>query len=255
MTQVKLIFQAIFLGILQGLTEFLPVSSSGHLVIAQYFCPQISQSPLILDITLHLGTLLALCLYFRKDLKNMLLNPHTAIPIMVATLVTTAVALPLKPFIEAAFHSPRLACLMLLFTGTFLFFAAKIRNNNRTQVGWREAVSIGLAQALAVLPGISRSGTTISTGVYLGLTGEMAGRFSFLIAIPAIFGAGLLELKDISTLPSGLFIPYTIGFLSSFLTGLWAIRWLLKILTHTQNKLIYFAYYCWLIGLIFFWLV
>ncbi|MCD6320481.1 MAG: undecaprenyl-diphosphatase, partial [Candidatus Desulfofervidaceae bacterium] len=96
---------------------------------------------------------------------------------------------------------------------------------------------------------------TISAGVYLGLTGETAGRFSFLIAIPAIFGAGVLELKNTSTLPSGLFIPYIAGFLSSFLAGFWAIRWLLKILARTQNKLVYFAYYCWVIGLIFFWLV
>lgn len=255
MAQVKLILQAIFLGILQGLTEFLPVSSSGHLVIAQHFCPQISQSPLTLDVTLHLGTLLALCIYFRKDLKHILFHPRTAIPIIIATVVTAAVALPFKSFIEATFTSPRLACLMLLVTGTFLFLAAKVKNNYRTQVSWREAVSIGLAQALAVLPGISRSGTTISAGIYLGLSGETAGRFSFLIAIPAIFGAGLLELKDVSTLPSGLFIPYLMGFLSSFLAGLWAIRWLLKILARTQNKLIYFAYYCWLVGLLFFWIV
>ncbi len=252
---MKIIFQAIFLGILQGLTEFLPVSSSGHLVIAQHFFPELKQQPLLLVIILHLGTLFALCTYFLKDIKAMLFTPRLAFPILVATFVTALVVFPLKGFIEATFNSPRFACIMLLITGTFLFVAGRLKNNTHHKVSWQKAIGIGLAQALAVLPGISRSGTTISAGIYLGLTGETAGRFSFLIAIPAIFGAGVLSLKDMTSISSHLLFPYLTGFLCSFFSSLWAIRWLLRLLTTNQKRLIYFAYYCWSIGIIFLWIL
>jgi len=210
------IFVAAFLGILQGLTEFLPISSSGHLVIAQHFFPQIGQQPLLLIVILHLGTLFALCVYFLKDIKDMLLSPRLALPILIATLITAILAMPFKDLIEMTFNSPVIASFMLIITGIMLFFAAKVKNNVDKNVNWKKAISIGIAQAAAVLPGISRSGTTISMGIYLGLKGETAGRFSFLIAIPAIFGAGILSLKDITFIPSGLLFPYFIGFLSSF---------------------------------------
>lgn len=255
MQYYKEVLQAAFLGILQGATEFLPVSSSGHLVIAQYFLPDVAKQPVTLDIILHLGTLFALCIYFLQDLKNMLFSPKTAMPIVVATIATAVVAFPFRHYIESAFSSPHLASLMLVFTGFLLFIAAKVKKNYRQSVGIHDAIYVGLSQALATLPGVSRSGTTIAFGIYLGLKGETSGRFSFLIAIPAIFGAGLLELKDISSVPHTLFLPYLVGFICAFLTGLWAIKFLLKMLIKSQEKLSYFAYYCWAVGLIFFWLI
>ncbi len=258
MFQVKIILEAIFLGLLQGLTEFLPVSSSGHLVIAQHFCPELAKYPLSLDVTLHLGTLLALCVYFAKDLIQMLRKPRTWVPIIITTLVTAAIVFPFKSIIESTFNSPQLACIMLFFTGVFLFLAARETESKISQmdnlgiVSPQKAFGIGVAQALAVLPGISRSGTTISAGVLLGLKAETAARFSFLIAIPIIFGAGLLELPKITAFPSTLLLPYVLGFLTSFGAGLWAIKWLLKLLANTQKSLKYFAYYCWVASLVFF---
>jgi undecaprenyl-diphosphatase len=248
----KLILQAIFLGILQGVTEFLPVSSSGHLVIAQHFCPEIARFPVSLDATLHLGTFLALCVYFWKDLIEMLFHPRLAIPILIATFVTAGAVLPFKKVIESFFSSPQLACFMLFVTGILLFIATKKKGNNRTQVGVLDAIKIGLAQAVAVIPGISRSGTTIVAGILFGLKAEIAVRFSFLIAIPAILGAAVLELYDLHSFPSLLLLSYFLGFLVSFCSGLWAIKCLLRLLTSTQNALKYFAYYCWLAGIIFF---
>ncbi len=255
MQHAKEILQAAFLGILQGATEFLPVSSSGHLVIAQHFLPDVAKQPVTLDIILHLGTLFALCIYFFKDLKNMLFAPKIAMPLVVATLATVMVAFPFRHYIESAFSSPQLASLILIFTGLLLFIAAKVKRNYRQSVGIRDAIYIGLSQALATLPGVSRSGTTIAFGIYLGLKGETSCRFSFLMAIPAIFGAGLLELKGISSVPHTLFLPYLVGFICSFLIGLWAIKFLLKMLIKSQKKLSYFAYYCWVTGLVFFWLI
>lgn len=255
MQYAKETLQAVFLGMLQGATEFLPVSSSGHLVIAQHFLSDVAKQPVILDIILHLGTLLALGIYFLQDLKNMLFAPKTAMPLVAATLTTAVVVFPFRGYIESAFNSPHLASIMLIFTGFLLFIAARIKKNYRQSVGIRDAICIGLSQALATLPGVSRSGTTIAFGIYLGLKGETSGRFSFLIAIPAIFGAGLLELKDISSVPHTLFLPYLVGFVCSFLTGLWAIGFLLKMLIKSQKGLSYFAYYCWAIGVIFLWLI
>ncbi len=251
MMHTKLILQAIFLGILQGVTEFLPISSSGHLVIAQHFCPEIARFPVSLDVILHLGTLLALCVYFWKDLIEMLLHPRLGIPVVVATFVTAGVVLPFKKIVESFFSSPQLACLMLFVTGTLLFIATKKKGNDREQVRVLDAVKTGLAQAIAVIPGISRSGTTIVAGILFGLKAETAARFSFLIAIPAILGAGVLELSDLHGFPLSLLLSYFLGFLASFFSGLWAIKWLLRLLSHTQNVLKYFAYYCWLAGIIF----
>ncbi len=245
-----LVIEAIFLGVIQGLTEFLPVSSSGHLVIAQHFLRGIANYPLSLDVSLHMGTLFALLVYFRKDLFNMIVHPRELIPIAVATIVTALLALPARHFIETAFASASLATLMLIVTGCILYVASRTKGNVKTTVGSIDAMKIGVAQAVALLPGISRSGITISFGILFGMDSGVSTRFSFLIAIPAIFGAGILEAKDISAIPGSLVLPYILGFLVSFLVGLWSLRWLMRLLKTDQRSLRYFAYYCWTVGVL-----
>jgi len=251
MVSFLLIKEAIFLGCLQGFTEFLPVSSSGHLVIAQHFLPAISSQPVSLVIVLHLGTLLALILYFRKEWKNILSSPRIIFMIAIASIVTVLLVLPFKSQVENSFSNPRLAGLMLMLTGVLLFSASWVKHNKKEMVQGKQAIVVGVFQALSVLPGISRSGATISAGIFSGLKSKTALYFSFLTAIPVIFGAAALEArKGMGAIPSHLLLPYGIAFLFSLITGLLAIKWLMQIVSNNQKSLQYFAFYCLLLGLI-----
>jgi len=251
MVSFLLIKEAIFLGCVQGFTEFLPVSSSGHLVIAQHFLPAIASQPVSLDIVLHLGTLLALILYFRKEWKKILSSPRIILMIAIASIITVLLVLPFRSQVENSFSNPRLASVMLMLTGVLLFSASGIQYNKKEMVHKKQAIIIGVFQALSVLPGISRSGATISAGIFSGLKSKTAVYFSFLTAIPVIFGAAALEAsKGIEVIPSHLLLPYGVGFLVSLITGLLAIKWLMQIVSNNQKNLRYFAFYCLLLGLI-----
>ena len=246
---LKSIFQISFLGLVQGLTEFLPVSSSGHLVIIQHFLPLINQQPVVLDMMLHLGSLLALLVYFLPKRKNIFADRKLISCIILASIITVAIVFPFRKTVETFFLNPRFAGIMLVITGIILFLASRKKKNNKDKVDIKDSIIVGLSQALAVLPGISRSGLTISAGIFSGLKSERAAKFSFLLAIPIIAGATFLEAPKLTQISSSLISIYFIGVLVSFVVSLFSLKLLMKILKLNQKKLVYFAYYCWLIGL------
>ncbi|MBW2095176.1 MAG: undecaprenyl-diphosphate phosphatase [Deltaproteobacteria bacterium] len=263
------IFQTILLGIIQGLTEFLPVSSSGHLVIFQNLLG-FKEPELLLDTSLHLGTLLAVCIYFRSDLANMLLGTweflfrgrssdaetktrksHAALAwwVLIGTVPTGLIGLFFRHPLENFFGSISLVAVMLLVTGAIVGLTKFLpgRTGKGRPLGYLRSLAIGTAQGLAIIPGISRSGATIACGLSLGLEREMAGRFSFLLSIPAILGAVVLQLKDGDLSSVGL-LPLLCGFVSSALVGLLALKVLMGMVR--KGHLSYFAPYCWALGLL-----
>ena len=225
----------ILLGIVQGLTEFLPVSSSGHLVIIQSLLPGFNEPGVLFHATVHLGTLGAVVLYFRRDLFEMaacIISPRSADPlrvrlmllIVVGTLPTIAVALLFKDELEQLFANVSIAAAMLLVTGTLLYFTDRTRERTtdleRMNIG--HALFVGVAQGFAIIPGISRSGATITAGVFSGLTRELALRYSFLLSIPAILGAFVLQLATHEhTVGQEIeWIGYGLAFAAAFGVGL-----------------------------------
>jgi len=243
------LIEAIFLGILQGLTEFLPVSSSGHLVLAQELLG-INLPGLSFELVVHVGTLVAVLIYFRGrfiDLAKSLFDrerkreQRLILWIIVGTIPAGLAGLFLKPYFEAAFDSPLLTSYMLIATGGILL-APKLSRSGQREVGFLSAVLIGLAQALAILPGISRSGSTISAGMLAKIDPEKAAEFSFFLAVPAIGGAVLLKLNEFSSLDSSLYVPYAAGFLGSMLAGLFAVYAVMALIK--QGRFQYFAFYC-----------
>ena len=261
---------SILLGIIQGLTEFLPVSSSGHLVLFQNLFG-FREPELLFDAGLHLGTLFAVCLYFRADLKKMIQEtwrfvtdpaqgrtrpgglaaaPHALLSlwVLVGTVPTALIGLTFRSTFEGFFGSLPVVGAMLLCTGTLLVIPRFLvgRGFGRDRVGLGAALAVGIAQGLAITPGLSRSGTTIVCGLVWGLQREVAARFSFLLAIPAITGALLLQLTDIESGNVGL-LPWVSGFLASSLVGLLALKILMGMVR--RGNLFYFAPYCWALGL------
>ncbi len=262
----------VVLGIVQGLTEFLPISSSGHLVLLQVFWrqPQLgSEKLLLLDASVHFATLLAVLWVFRSRVFQLVRAPLSYIftirisqeersagmrlwgLLLIGTVPTALIGLLLQRQIERAFTSALAVGISLLITGTLLFFAGRHAVNNREleEMRARDALLIGTMQGLAIFPGISRSGFTIGGGLLLGLRQELAAEFSFLLAIPAIIGAMLIELLKIHRQPIdfSLLGPYLLGSLLALITGVIALRWLLRLLQN--GRLGYFAYYCWGLGL------
>ncbi|MCM8782421.1 MAG: undecaprenyl-diphosphate phosphatase [Candidatus Omnitrophica bacterium] len=231
----------IFLGILQGVTEFLPVSSSGHLVIAQKFL-NLSGKEVAISVILHLGTTLSLLTFFFKDILKIFYNARLLLLIIIVTLITTTIGIIGKDFFETLFTSVWLVGLTLLITGIILILTKRITGRGRDILDIQDAAAFGLAQAIAIIPGISRSGITISTLLFRKIDEDTAFRFSFLAAIPAILGATLLEVKEINSAlkvaPMNLFL----GFVFSFISGLFSL-WLLKLVLH-KMKFHYFGYYC-----------
>ncbi len=249
------IWQAILLAVVQSLTEFIPVSSSAHLVILPHIL-KIPQPSLFLDVSLHFGTLLSLLVYFRQQIFELLKkgSPSRGLLkyLLVATLPAAIAGALANDFFESFFQKPFWAAVFLIFTGILLFLAERLATfkKNSLKINYSEALIIGLAQALAIFPGISRSGATISAGLFLGLKREEAARFSFLLGIPIIFGSFLFELKKVS-FSTTAFFPLILGVLVSFITGYLIIDFLLKYLK--QRKLYPFAAYCFLVGLISAW--
>jgi undecaprenyl-diphosphatase len=264
----------IFLGIIQGLTEFLPVSSSGHLVLFQNLLG-FKGPELLLDTSLHLGTLLAVCIYLRSELKSMIIQtwksaidlprvrktgkspgdrPGASLTLMVliGTIPTLLIGLLFRSFIENLFGSVVVVGIMLVVTGLILAIAWLIPKgyNRREEVGILVALAIGTAQGMALIPGISRSGATIICGLVFGLNRDMAARFSFLLAIPAIIGATVVQLNIEGLTKVGL-VPLFSGFVSSAIVGLIALRILMGMVR--GGKLFYFAPYCWALGLFIIW--
>jgi undecaprenyl-diphosphatase len=238
----------IILGIVQGLTEFLPVSSSGHLAILQNFFGSVDVS---FDIFLHLATLLAVLVYFYKDIlaiakdfftfKTQSENFKLAIYLIIASIPAGIFGFWLNDKIDSIFANLIFVAFGFIISGMFLFTASLLEKNKPLNI--KNTFIIGLAQALAILPGISRSGSTVSTGILLGINKEKAIKFSFLLSIPAIIGASFLKINEI-TFAYSLLVP----FILAFLTGLLAIYIFIEKIK--VNNLKYFAYYCWLVAIL-----
>ena len=246
---------SILLGVVQGLTEFLPVSSSGHLVIFQHILG-VQESPLTFDVMLHMGTLLAVFVAFWDDIIDILKKPFTRLTylIIVGCIPAAIAGYLVAPVIEKAFESLLVVGLGLIFTGFALRLSEKwsrekIGLKDIPNTSYKDAFFIGLLQALAIVPGISRSGSTIAAGLFAGMERELAARFSFLLSIPVIMGAGIFELSDVSSSAwSQNFIPYTIGTLVAALFGYLAIKIVMRLVRH--GRLSVFSYYCWAVALV-----
>ncbi len=252
------LLQAVILGAIQGLTEFFPVSSSGHLVILQAAFG-IEEPQLVFDIFLHLGTIVAVIIFFSRDIiKLFTVDRKTAWFLIWATLPTFIIGFFFKDSIEALFTSPRAAASMLVVTGIWLiaatavsFYAAK-RGINR-DLGPVNSLAIGIAQGIAVIPGISRSGATIATGMLSGVAREKAFKFSFLLSLPAVGGACVLKAQKIgSALAGGDAVNFLAGGLSAMFIGLATLGLLLRVVRN--NKLYLFGIYCIAAGSIAAWL-
>lgn len=247
---------AFILGLVQGLTEFLPVSSSGHLQLVQYFLGMQDLDQYILfDLVCHLGTLLAIFIVFAGKIKDLIFyNALRRKQVFLATLPLFPLVLIMKP-IKAIYADPSYLGAFFLITAAILFsgvYLGKTKSQNeRSQHDLRDACLIGAWQAAAILPGISRSGSTISGARLLGWSASDAVTFSFLLAIPAILGGTSLELFKLWQHPEAFEnLPeshYLVGFIISFATGLFALQLLIRLATH--NKFSYFAWYCLLLGL------
>ena len=246
------IIDGIILGITQGLTEFLPISSSGHLVLVQEILG-LELPGNDFEILLHLGTLCSIVVVFFKDIKNIFLSislkktQRFILMIFIGTIPAVIVGLGLKDSIEQLFDDFLIVGFALIFTGLILISSSYFkRQDNEYSIS--SSFLIGLAQAVAIIPGISRSGMTISCALLLGLDSKKAAKFSFLLAIPVIGGAGLLMLADIE---NGFNIDISrslAGFFSSFFVGVIALKWLLAWLQN--GKFHYFGVYCLFIGII-----
>tara|TARA_B100000315_G_scaffold260719_1_gene324429 strand:- start:23597 stop:24370 length:774 start_codon:yes stop_codon:yes gene_type:complete len=252
------LFEALFLGIVQGLTEFLPVSSSGHLVLTQALF-DISLPGVLLEVTVHLGTLFSILYIFREDIISLLksLNSPETVTVIknvfIGSLPIVVVGLFFQDAIESLFDKPSIVGYCLLFTGLFLLTGRLAKNKSQT-IGLRFALIIGFSQAVAILPGISRSGMTIGTCLLLGIAGGEATRFSFFLAIPAILGSVVLTFSSgiQSQIPTEMMINLGASFITAFTVGVIALK--LVVRSVKFGKFYMFGIYCLIIGIISLWI-
>ena len=254
--------QALILGLIQGLTEYLPVSSSGHLELANAMLGVEIEENLTFDVTLHVATVLSTLVilwseidWILKGLFKFQLNEETKyfLNIVVSMIPVGVVGVLFKDKIEALFTGNLLlvgCCLMV--TAALLIFTYFAKPRQKERISWIDAFIIGIAQAIAVLPGISRSGSTIATGLLLGNKKEKLAQFSFLMVIPPILGQALLTVKDFvkgeETFGGIGTLPLVIGFLAAFISGCFACKWMINIVK--KGKLIYFGIYCAIVGIV-----
>jgi len=245
--------EAAVLAVVQGLTEFLPVSSSGHLAMASQLM-NVPDGGLAFDIVLHLGTLLAVFVFYWKDIialcrgivsrekKSLVLGAA----LVAGTIPVAVVGLFFGDFVEALRENMLFVSSALIVTGTILFLSGKIAQRTAPGVSFKKGLMVGIVQTVAIFPGISRSGTTICTGLFVGLSREEAARFSFLLAVPAILGAAVKELPSATwSIPAENVI---IGFIVSAVVGFGALALLVRFVK--QGKLSGFAWYCWAVALV-----
>ena len=249
---------AVILGIIQGIAEFLPISSSGHLVIADALLREFGNTSApkesaTMEIALHFGTLLSILLVYRRDLVKLLSDRRLMLMIVLATVPVGLVGIFLKDYVNAAFGNPLLAGCALIVTAGFLLAGRSLQKPAPASdsISARTAVTVGVFQAVAVIPGISRSGSTIAAGMGCGLSRENAARFSFFIAIPAIGGAAVMQLKDLMTgdaVLSGDPGALALGTVTAFVVGVVSLRWLIRLVV--ADRLHWFAAYCLVAGLL-----
>ncbi len=265
--------QALILGVLQGLTEFLPVSSSGHLVMLQTWLGKefvFLEQAIAFDLVLHLGTLLPVLWFYRKEIAKILKALVSELPwkheggagswlrnneerwlaamVILAMIPTGAMGVGLKDLFKSLFHNITSVCIALFVTGCVLFATRFFGGGEKSRIQPGHALLIGIAQGIAITPGISRSGSTIATALLLGLNRELAARFSFLLSIPTILGAVVLTLKDGVNLDASAAGALAVGFFSSMLVGYAALVMLVALVK--KGGLHNFSYYLWPISII-----
>lgn len=268
------IIQAIILGIVQGLTEFLPVSSSAHLVLVPQLINVNYANPaqaVAFDTLLHVGTLLAVIAYFWKDIIHIITGLISSILdifrgkfitglredpskrltwlLVIGTIPAAIAGVLLNDQFEALFNNYAAVGFFLLITGVLLWISERMKGGGDKQVKdmtFKNALAIGIFQAFAIAPGISRSGSTIAAGLLSGLERELAARYSFLLAIPVIAGAALVQVKSIGAGLEANTAALLAGFLAALIVGFLSIKLLLKLIK--ERSLMIFAYYCWIIG-------
>ncbi|KZX12500.1 undecaprenyl-diphosphate phosphatase [Methanobrevibacter filiformis] len=262
------VIQAIIVGIVQGLTEFLPISSSAHLVFVQHLL-NVDHS-ISFDVLLHLGTLAAVFGYYIKDIIAMIKAFFLSLKdlfkgefkkgikedsykklvwmVLIGTIPVGCIGVVFNDFVEATFQSLMIPGFFLLITGILLYASQRMNNGDITveNMGIKQTIYIGIGQALAIFPGLSRSGTTISTGLLAGLDKEFAAKFSFLLSIPAILGATVVQLTGIESGFGSNMLPYVAGFIAAAISGYLAISLLIRLIK--EKSLDGFAYYCWIVG-------
>ena len=269
------LIQSILMGIVQGLSEFLPISSSAHLVFTSNFYKvfkgieivQQSNEEIFFDIMLHLGTLIAVLIFFRKEVweiakalfiacKNRDFSENKAklgLFIIAGTIITICLALPLNDFAEHLVYHPAIVGGLLVLTGGTLFlseYLSKKRETKSQNLNWKQAIWVGLAQGIAVLPGFSRSGWTIATGLFTGLNRETAARYSFLLSIPIILGASMvypLIKIDVSEAVTYNWVSIIVGTIVSAIVGYLCIKYFMKFISKFSLNI--FGYYCVIMGI------
>lgn len=254
-------YTAIVLGIIQGLTEFLPVSSSGHLVLAQSLLPNFKQPGMLFDTLLHGATLGAVVVYFRRRILELVISPLGLISndykivyfenkrflwgIIIASIPTGIIGLFLESRVEGIFSSPSFVGYFLILTSLLLLFSDRFQGN--MNVGGGSSFLIGIAQGVSVIPGISRAGATTAIGLFLGIKREEMAEFTFLMSVPAIIGAIVLQSKHMASVPPGEMAAYAAGMTSAFISGFFAIRFMVYFIKKANLKA--FALYCLIVGI------
>lgn len=257
------VLQALILGMIQGLTEFLPVSSSGHLALAQSMFTNFKQPGLLYDTLLHVATLFAVVFFFRRRIARLFLavlgfagtkykvyyyeEKHLLTGIIIATIPTGIIGYLLKDYAEALFTKPAVVGYCLIITSVMLFLSDRpVKGGQITPL---RALIVGISQGLAVFPGISRSGTTIFAGLSAGIPRQDAAEFSFLISVPAILGATLLQIRHIGEVAvSSSWVAYAVGMAAAFICGVFAIKVMMGIVKRARMGV--FAIYCLVVGIV-----
>ena len=250
------VIRAIILGVVQGIAEFLPISSSGHLVIADKLIEETTghgfgEGSMALNVALHVGSLFSILFVFWRDILALRHQPRLCGLIVIASVPVAVVGIVLEDTIAAAFSEPLLPAFALFFTASLLLIGQRLESGSQPveSMSCQKAWLIGLFQAVAIIPGVSRSGSTIAGGMLLGLNRTSAARFSFLLAIPPIAGAGLIKFVELrhNVEPTISFTAILAGSFTSFIVGYFALNWLLKLIS--QRQLHRFAAYCIIVGI------
>jgi undecaprenyl-diphosphatase len=258
--EVASMVRAAILGIVQGITEFLPISSSGHLVLVEKLLGR-QHADMYMQVFLHFGTLLAIILVYRRKLGGLFASLGRAIArrsmegdsgnlvyigyLAVATIPAMILGYAFKDLIEGFFESSNFVAIFLLVTGTVLFFTRRC-GERKEKLGFLDSVAVGFSQVLALLPGISRSGITISTGIYRGVSRGEAADFSFMLAVPSIFLVSIYQSVRVSRTGFEFLPQYLLGTVLALIVGYAAIKWLIMLVK--RGRFFYFAFYCWFLG-------
>jgi len=251
-------FESIILGIVQGLTEFLPISSSGHLEISKAILGNdfSNKESLLFTIVLHFATALSTIVFFRKDITEIILglfdkknkeSSKFSISIIISMIPAVIIGLFFEETINSFFNGNLLLVAVMLYVTSVLLYLSDVIKLDKKEISYKNSFIIGLAQAIAILPGISRSGATIATAVVIGIDREKAARFSFIMVIPLIFGSMAKSIIDNGIIFENFnLLSVLLGFISAFITGLLACKWMISLVK--KSKLYYFSIYCFIVG-------